>query len=103
MTENNNDAMERRKSFRLDMEKELVDIHWVDENDKAQCKKIACLDFSRGGLRLDCDHPIPIHTQVKVIFKQAAPDSQRLDGHVLRCIKQKNGWYEIALRLNDAV
>lgn len=92
---------ERRQSFRLDMEKELVDIVWTDDTGRKHQKKIACLDFSRGGLRIDCDQSIEISTLVTIIFKAANPNSQKLYGKVLRCIKQDNGWFEIALRIND--
>ncbi len=101
MSEASDKNMERRESFRLDMEKELVDIVWTDENGKEQQKKIACLDFSSGGLKLDCDHAIVIHTAVTVLFKAANPNSQRLFGKVIRCLKQDNGWFELALRLDD--
>ena len=94
------DGVERRKSFRVDMEKELVDIVWINENGDEQKKKIACLDFSRGGLKVDCDQCIEINTAVTVIFKSAHTNAQKLDGKVLRCIKQDNDWYQIALILD---
>jgi len=93
------DEAERRRSFRLDMEKELVDIVWKDEQGQEHTKKIACLDFARGGLKLDCDQSIPMNTSVTVIFKSASSNSQKLYGKVLRCLKQENGWFEIALIL----
>jgi c-di-GMP-binding flagellar brake protein YcgR len=92
---------ERRQSFRLDMEKELVDIQWQNEQHQQLQRKISCLDFSRGGLKLDCDHAIPLHTEVTVIFKIANPNSQNLHGTVIRCIKQATGYFEIALRLTN--
>ncbi|GHE97162.1 PilZ domain-containing protein [Thalassotalea profundi] len=92
---------ERRQSFRLDMEKEIIDIVWLNAQGQQSVKKIACLDFSRGGLKLDCDQPIEIRTQVTVIFKAADPRSQKLTGRVIRCIKQENGWYEIALKFDE--
>ncbi len=101
MTNSTEEESERRKSFRLDMEKELVDIAWTDENNQQHQKKIACLDFSRGGLRVDCDNAIEVNTPVTVIFKRAAAQSQNLTGKVLRCIKQDTGWFEIALILDD--
>lgn len=101
MTHNNDSEIERRKSFRLDMEKELVDIKWTDENGQLREKKISCLDFSKGGVRLDCDQEIAVHTPITVVFKQAAANSQELHGKVIRCIQQENGWYEIALQLTD--
>lgn len=99
MDENGGDELERRKSFRLDMEKELIDITWTDENGRDQQKKIACLDFARGGLRLDCDVAISLNTEVTVVFKSASANSQKLYGKVLRCIKQDSGWFEIAIIL----
>ena len=92
---------ERRQSFRLDMEKELVDIIWVNDKQQQLQRKITCLDFSRGGLKLDCDHSIPIQTEVTVVFKVANPHSQNLYGKVIRCIKQPNGYFELALRLDS--
>ncbi|GAA5135092.1 PilZ domain-containing protein [Thalassotalea piscium] len=92
---------ERRQSFRLDMEKELVDIVWVNDDGQQSAKKIVCLDFSRGGLKLDCDQAIALETSVKVVFKAADPRSQKLSGRVIRCIKQDNGWFEIALQLDE--
>jgi c-di-GMP-binding flagellar brake protein YcgR len=101
MSEDNESNIERRQSFRLDMEEELVDMHYVDNAGNEQQKKIACLDFSRGGLRLSCEYNIPLQTAVTIIFKAANPNSQRLLGKVIRCISQKSGNFEIALRLDD--
>ncbi len=101
MTDNSFDELERRKSFRLDMEKELVDIIWMDEQGQERTKKIACLDFSKGGLKLDCDITLPIQTQVTINFKSANANNQKLYGKVLRSIKQDNGWYEIVLILDS--
>ena len=92
---------ERRRTFRLDMEKELIDIVWTDDNGLEKCKKIACLDFSRGGLKVDCDCEIVANTQVTIIFKAANPNSQKLFGKVIRCIKQDSGWFEVAVQLAD--
>ncbi|MBA6263433.1 MAG: PilZ domain-containing protein [Colwellia sp.] len=95
------DDSERRQAFRLDMEKELVDILWINDQQKSVQRKITCLDFSRGGLKLDCDHIIPLHTKVTVVFKVANPNSQNLYGTVIRCIEQPNGYFELALRLEN--
>lgn len=92
---------ERRQSFRLDMEKELIDIIWTDANGKEQQKKIACLDFSRGGLKADCDQAIDLQAAATVIFKAASVNSQKLYGRIIRCIKRDNKSYEIALRLDN--
>ena len=42
MVQNELGENERRRNFRIDMEKELIDIIWVDEN-KQQCKKKSLL------------------------------------------------------------
>lgn len=100
MSDSSFNESERRSSFRLDMEKEFVDIMWEDGDGQAQSKQIVCLDFSRGGLKLDCDVALPVQTPVTVIFKSASENNQKLYGKVLRCIKQDTGWFEIALVLD---
>ena len=97
MTDENQDDSERRLAFRLDMEKEIVDITWQNDTGQEQLKKIACLDFSRHGVKLDCDQAIPAETVVTVTFHPDQPESLQLIGKVIRCIKQENGWFEIAL------
>ncbi|NQY86256.1 MAG: PilZ domain-containing protein [Colwellia sp.] len=103
MADSSFDESERRSSFRLDMEKELVDIMWQDENGQEISKEIICLDFSRGGLKLDCDVALPVQTPVTVIFKLASANNQKLYGKVLRCIKQDTGCFEIALVLDKDI
>ncbi len=100
MSDSSNDDLERRSSFRLDMEKELVDIIWTDESGQERTKKIVCLDFARGGLKLDCDITLPEQTAVTILFKSANSNNEKLFGKVLRCIKQDNGWFEIAITLD---
>jgi hypothetical protein len=99
MADSSFDQLERRKSIRLDMEKELVDIVWVDEQGQARTKKIACLDFAKGGVKLDCDITLPTQTKVTIHFKSANASNQKLYGKVLRSVKQDNGWYQIVLTL----
>lgn len=100
-TTNNQEGEERRKSFRLDMEKELVDITWTNDSGQELNKKIVCVDFSKGGLKLDCDQSIAINTEVTITFKAAAANCQILKGKVIRCLEQDNGWFEVALKLNQ--
>ena len=103
MADNDNEQkiIERRQAFRLDMEKELVDIVWQNTSGDEQRRKIVCVDFSKSGLKLDCDQEIAVQTEVKIHFKAANKNSQLLHGRIIRCQQQVNGWYEIALRLND--
>lgn len=99
MSESSNHEIERRRSFRLDMEKELVDISWTDSQGQTRTKKVACLDFSRGGLRIDSDIAIEADTEISVTFKATSPDKRTLNGRVLRCTAQDNGWFELAFQL----
>ena len=101
MSDSSMQDSERRQFFRIDMEEELIDIIWQDQTGEDYRKQITCLDFSRGGVRADCQDEIPINTNVTVIFKAADPRSQRLHAKVLRCVKQTSGCYQIALKLID--
>jgi len=101
MTDSANIDDERRQSFRIDMEKELVDISWTDDLGNMQRRKIVCLDFSRGGLKVDCDQAIPVETNIEVLFNAAHPSSQKLTGRVLRCVKDDSGWFHIGLQLDN--
>ena len=101
MADDNEKDAERRQSFRLDMEKELVDISWENEIGQTINKKIVCVDFSKGGLKLDCDQSIPINTQVTIRFRAAATNNQIITGKIIRCLKQNTGWFELAVKLDD--
>lgn len=101
MTDSSSEEKERRKAFRLDMEKELVDIVWTDEKGQEHNNNIVCLDFSRGGLKLDCDQHLPINTAVTVVFKSENARNQKFYGRVLRSIENERGCFEIGLILDD--
>ncbi|NQY63253.1 MAG: PilZ domain-containing protein [Alteromonadaceae bacterium] len=99
MTESRNDQIERRQFFRLDMEKEIVDIFLQDENGQSNQKKIACLNFSQAALKLECDQDLPLQTTVKIVFHAKEAKSQNMFGQVLRCSQKDHGWFEIVLML----
>jgi len=101
MSDDHSPEIERRKHFRLDMEKEMIDITWTSEDNQEVNKKVVCIDFSRGGAKIDCDYAIPVNTVVTLIFRQAAPQSQKLQAKVIRCVKQDTGWFDIGLLLLD--
>lgn len=101
MSDSSNHEIERRQSFRLDMEKELIDIQWTDDAGRTIKKKLACRDFSKSGLRIDSDVEIAVGTQVTVIIKSNTKQSQTLLAKVIRCLQQDNGWYEVAFKLSN--
>jgi c-di-GMP-binding flagellar brake protein YcgR len=100
MSDTHDEKVERRNSFRLDMEKELVDIVWTDENGQECINKVACLDFSRGGLKLYCQQSLPLNSAVTVMFTEAINANHKLSGKVLRCIEREDDCYEVALILD---
>ncbi len=100
MSDTHDEKVERRKSFRLDMEKELVDLVWTDDNGQEYINKVTCMDFSRGGLKLYCQQPLSVDTGVTVMFTAAINANHKLSGKVLRCIKREDDCYEVALILD---
>lgn len=98
MSSNEQPSAERRKSLRIDMEKEIIDLEWHDDNGNVWHRKTACLDVSNGGLKIDSDHPINSNTLVKITFQAKHPESQTKTGKVLRCIEDGNGWFHIAIQ-----
>jgi c-di-GMP-binding flagellar brake protein YcgR len=99
MTDNAQNEQDRRQSFRIDMEEELIDISWQDSQGNLQQQKIVCLNFSRGGLKIVSDREISANTEVTVVFKAADPNSQKLATKVLRCIANDNQGFNIALQI----
>jgi len=100
MSESSNFDKERRESFRLDMEKELIDVKWTDSSGRSQLKKVACRDFSKGGLRIDCDVEIEQGTRVEIIIQATSRKPQLLNARVIRCKQLENGWFEVAFLLD---
>lgn len=97
MAQGDNEVVERRSAIRLDMEKTLVDISWCDEQAQVRNKKVICVDFSRQGIKLDSDQALTLDSQVSIVIDRDDPLCLCLNGKVIRCIKQANGWFEIAL------
>jgi c-di-GMP-binding flagellar brake protein YcgR len=101
MSENDHGEDDRRQAFRIEMENEIIDISWFDKAGEVVTRRIACIDFSRGGLKINCDSAIEIDTLVTIIFRAAHENSQNLKGKVLRCLKQNNGWFDIGIQLDN--
>jgi hypothetical protein len=100
MIDSSDEGAERRSSFRLDMEEELVDITWLDVDGWERTKHLCCLDFSRSGLKFECDEELPIGTAIMVIFTSSNANNQKFAGKILRCNKQESGKFTIALALD---
>jgi hypothetical protein len=101
MTESANHEHDRRQSFRIDMEKELIDLMWCNDQGQQQQLQLTCLDFSRGGVRVECEQMIALDTEVTVIFNATHPNARKLVASVLRCQPTTTGTFEIALRMAD--
>jgi hypothetical protein len=85
---------ERRSSLRLDMEKELITLTWLDQGNEISRKAI-CLDVSSGGLKVSIDRHIATDHVVDITFKSKNGQSNSIKAKVLRCIEQAHGWYDI--------
>ncbi len=92
---------ERRSSNRLDMEKELISINWLDQQDKLHQRDVMCLDVSQGGLKISLERDLPLDTQVNIQFKARSSTTKVFKAVVLRSQLLAHGWYDIGLQLID--
>ncbi|WP_068547122.1 PilZ domain-containing protein [Thalassotalea crassostreae] len=99
MTDPKIDLIERRRSFRIDMENEPVDISWHDRDGQAHKIQCPCADFSKGGLRIIYDFAIAEDTEVTFKFQADHPDSQSLTAKVVRCNELTDGKFSIGFQL----
>ncbi len=91
--------IERRQNFRIDMEEEIVDILWRDNEGQAHKVKSICVDFSKGGLRLEHDFAILPNTEVSFCFHSTHPESKEVKAKVVRCVHLTNGKFSIGLQM----
>ena len=102
MNETNLDELEnieRRQNFRIDMERELVNISWHDSDGQAHKLQCSCEDFSKGGLRIEHDFAIAIDTVVEFKFQADHPESRFLPAKVVRCIELQNGKFSLGFQM----
>ncbi|TLU67634.1 PilZ domain-containing protein [Thalassotalea litorea] len=101
MSNSEQSLSERRQYFRIDMEYETVDLLWRDEEGQAHKVKSVCLDFSRGGLRIEHEFAITEDTEVSICFQADHPESQTLVAKVVRCIELTGNRFSIGLQMVD--
>ena len=89
---------ERRSSARLDMEKKLITISWIDELGETLTRDVMCIDVSNGGLQIELERPLEIGAIVIVIFTPNLAQCQSFETRVLRSVQQKHGWFNIGLQ-----
>ena len=87
---------DRRQHIRLDMEGELVDLIWQDE-EKQQIEKVVCLDISRKGIKVKSQAKLEVYTPVEVILNPSEEDPMRLKARVIRNVLDRDGDSEIAM------
>ena len=88
---------DRRSSLRLDMEKELISIHWLDAKGMQQNRDVMCVDVSSGGLRFSLEQSNPIVAQIEEHFKPRQPLTTKRLATVIRSEQQDHGWFDIGL------
>lgn len=99
MSEPNDEAIERRESLRLDMEKELVNVIWQDEQGNELSTKCICVDISRQGMQLNFDREIKEGSEIFVQFSTNDVNAKKWPVKVLRCHLSINGWYLLGLQM----
>ena len=94
------EMIDRRQHFRIDMEDEPVDLLWCDSEGQSHKVKSVCADFSKGGLRIEHKFPILIDTQVVFKFQAEHPESKDISAQVIRCFELSNGNFSIGFKMD---
>lgn len=94
---NGNGYNERRDSMRIDMEKSLVSLSFIDESGNNKQRDVICVDVSNGGLQVEMDAPLPLRGEVDIVFR-GSPTPKVFRATVLRCNQQDHGWFTIGLQ-----
>lgn len=97
---NGNSYFERRESARLDMEKQIISISWESEGKRFN-RDVMCFDVSQGGFQIEVEVPIPIDTQVSVLFRPHEPECKAFEASVLRLARLSHGWFNIGLQFTS--
>ena len=95
---NGSGFLDRRSSVRLDMEKQLVAISWIDDNGTTVSRDVMCIDVSNGGLQIELERPLTIGITVIVVFNPNEKNFQSHETKVLRSVQQEHGWFNIGLQ-----
>lgn len=93
------ETIDRRQNFRIDMEKEAVDLLWRDAEGQSHKVTSICADFSRSGLRIEHEFAIVPDTQVNFRFQAEHPDSKPLTAKVVRCVELPTGKFSIGFQM----
>ena len=91
------EQLERRKSLRLDMEQELVSIHWQDYNDNKQSQRVICIDVCNGGISVSAENPFSLESTIEVNLNPTDSLSPMRAARVMRCEEQESGYFHIGL------
>lgn len=92
-------TIERRKNFRIDMENETIDLIWKDTDGKSYKVQSVCVDFSKGGMKVENEFAILPNTKVSFRFQSEHPDSIALRAKVVRCTKMGDKRYSIGFKI----
>ncbi|MCL1146734.1 PilZ domain-containing protein [Shewanella sp. 10N.261.52.F9] len=91
---------ERRRSIRVDMESETVNIAIQSDVDVITKPAIArCIDLSRKGALLHCQQAMPLGTLIAITFNAGKENQNSVKGQVCRCITLDDQSFHVALQL----
>lgn len=92
---------ERRRSQRLDMENELVNINWTNQDGQKFSRDVLCVDVSSRGLKVELMQALNEQQIVEIVFKANQEHRVTKKCSVIRCCMQSSGWFEVALAINE--
>ncbi len=94
------EQLDRRRSMRLDLENEPVQINWKDSKGEQQSIEAICIDISRRGMLITHCDDLPIGTKLTVKFtSEQASNSEHLKAKVARCHRKNFSSYHMFLLL----
>lgn len=99
MDEQSTGFTEKRTSPRIDMDKEQIQLHWLDHHGESHSAEAICIDLALHGILFDYCAPFTLGEQLTVIFNPQTPAEKAVKGQVCRCAKRHDNSYHVAMQL----
>ncbi|WP_220719242.1 PilZ domain-containing protein [Agarivorans litoreus] len=93
------EQLDRRRSMRLDLENEPVQLTWQDGEGEDQSIEATCIDISRRGMLVKHSKDLQIGTKLKVQFSPGSGDISEMKAKVARCHRKNFSSYHMFLLL----
>ncbi|MEE1675229.1 PilZ domain-containing protein [Agarivorans aestuarii] len=93
------EQLDRRRSMRLDLENEPVQLTWKDSDGEDQSLEATCIDISRRGLLVKHSNDLQIGTKLIIQFSAEHSDTSEMKAKVARCHRKNFSSYHMFLLL----